>query len=787
MATKKTPIKVGFAGAVTTVKTELPEGEPVPWDADSKLRYVGKAVPRIDGRLKVSGKAKYTYDINLPGMLWAAVLRCPHPAAKVVSVDVAPALKEPGVKAAIALAKAGDTLKFAGQDVAAVAAERPDQAHAALATIAVEYKKLGYAVDVVSAAHPKAPVVHEGAVGERRTEGHVGEGGGGKQEGNVRPLPPSVRGDVDKAMAKAKPELTHEAVYTVPVQTHSALETHGLLVRWDGADRMTVWASTQSIFSVRDEMAATFGLDKDKVRVVTEFLGGGFGAKFGASAPGSGLGYIAGELAKQAKAPVKLMCTRADEHVCTGNRPDAIQQVKIAGKGKQLLAIDVTSHGTAGVGTGAGVGRNAIGIYTKCPNVRVTSYDVFTNGGPGTAMRAPGHPQGAFAIELAIDELAAKMGVDPLKLRIDHDEHPLRVQQFQRGGEKFGWANKRAESAKMRAGKARIRHGYGVAASLWGDFGRGSAAVATVSVKPDGTIVVKNGVQDIGGGIVTVIAQVAAEVFKRPMSTVTVKYGDSDFGPSVGSGGSQTTSSVTPAIRNAAELAKAQLTTRAAELLGVGTAEEVTWDDEGTAHGGGKSMTFAQVCKKIEGEAIVATASRARTFGTAPMAFPGAPLPQIAGVQFAEVTVDTWTGVVRVPHVLALHDCGRVMNALTVRSQINGGVILGTSYALMEQRVMDNDFGRMLNPNLDCYKILGAEDTPKIDVELFDVFTGANSTCEAGIGEPATIPTAAAIACAVFDAIGAPVRSLPLTPSRVLAALGTYEAKEPALPDYLRA
>lgn len=785
MAADKTPIKVGFAGAITTVTTELPEGEPKPWDADSKLACVGKPVPRIDGSKKVSGEAKYTYDINLPGMLWAAVLRCPHPAAKVTSVDVAPALKEPGVKAAIAIAKAGDTLKFAGQDVAAVAAQRPDQARAALATIAVEYEKLGYSVDVVSAAHPKAPLVHEGAVSERRTEGHVTEGGGGTQQGNVRPLPPSERGDVAKALAKAKVE--HEGTYTVPVQTHSALETHGLLVRWDAADRMTVWASTQSIFSVRDEMAATFGLDKDKVRVVTEFLGGGFGAKFGASAPGSGLGYIAGELAKQAKAPVKLMCTRSDEHLCTGNRPDAIQQVKLGADGKQLTAIDVTSHGTAGVGTGAGVGRNAFAIYTKCANVRVAAHDVFTNGGPGTAMRAPGHPQGAFAIELAIDELAAKMGVDPLQLRMRHDEHPLRVQQFEQGGKKFDWSRKRAESAKMRGGKARIRHGYGVAASIWGDFGRGKAAVATVSVKPDATIEVKNGVQDIGTGIVTVLAQVAAEVFKRPMSTVTVKYGDSDFGPSVGSGGSQTTSSVTPAIRNAAEQAKAQLTARAAELLGVGTAEEVSWDDEGTAHGGGKSMTFAQVCKKIEGEAIVATATRARTYGTAPKAFPGAPLPQIAGVQFAEVTVDTWTGVVRVPHVLALHDCGRVMNALTVRSQINGGIILGTSYALMEQRVMDNDFGRMLNPNLDCYKILGAQDTPEIDVELFDVYTGANSTGAAGIGEPATIPTAAAIACAVFDAIGAPVRSLPLTPNRVLAALGAYEAKEPALPDHLRA
>jgi xanthine dehydrogenase YagR molybdenum-binding subunit len=781
---KKTPVRVGFAGHVRTQPTALPEGEPKPWDAQTELKVVGTAVPRIDGHLKVSGQAKYTYDIALPKMLWAAVLRSPHPAATIESIDLSKAETQPGVKAVLAVAKPGDKIKFAGQDVAAIAAERPDQAQAALAFIDVKYTQGKYAIDIQAAAGPKAPAVHEGAVAERRTEGHVGSGGGGAQQGNVRPLPPTERGDVDKALAKA--EVVHEGVYTVPVQTHSALETHGILVRWDAADRMTVWCSTQGIFSVRDEMAATFGLDKDKVRVITEFLGGGFGAKFGASAPGSALGFIAGELAKSAKAPVKLMCTRHDEHVCTGNRPDAIQQVKLAARGGKLVAIDLRSHGTAGIGTGAGVGRNAFGVYTKCPNVRVLSHDVFTNGGPGTAMRAPGHPQGAFAIELAIDEIAAKMKVDPLDLRLAHDEHPLRLEQFRVGREKFGWDEKRKQSAALRASGARIRRGYGVAASLWGDFGRGKATVATVSVRPDATIEVRNGVQDIGGGIVTVIAQVAAEVFRRPLATIVVKYGDSEFGPSVGSGGSQTTASVTPAVRNAAEAAKAKLATRAAELLGVADAGEVTWDDEGTASAGGKTMTFAQVCKKIEGEAIVATADRAKTYGSAPMAFPGADVTQIAGVQFAEVEVDTWTGVVRVPHVLALHDCGRIMNALTVRSQVNGGVILGTSYALMEQRVMDRDFGRMLNPNLESYKILGAEDTPKIDIEMFDVYTGANSTGAAGIGEPATIPTAAAIACAVFDAIGAPVRTLPLTPDRVLAALGAWTPKESPLPDYLR-
>lgn len=779
--------KLGFAGDVKPVKLDLPTEEAAPWDADAELRIVGKPVTRIDGHLKVSGRAKYTYDVNLPGMLWAAVLRSPYPAAKIVSLDVAPALKMPGVKAAIAVGKPAEKVIFAGQDVAAVAAERPDQAQAALAAIAVKYEPGRYVVDTLMATSPKAPRVHEAAVQERRTEGHVGSGGGGQTEGNVRPLPPSTKGNVDKALRSA--DVVHEGVYTTQVQTHSALETHGMVVRWDGPDRMTVWCSTQSIFSVRDEMAQIFGLDKDAVRVVTEFLGGGFGAKFGASAPGSRMGFIAGQLAKEAKAPVKYMATRHEEHVCTGNRPDAVQRVKLAakkGEGK-IVAIDVASWGSAGIGTGAGIGRNATSIYTRCPNIRVASHDVFTNAGPGTAMRAPGHPQGAFALELALDELAAALKVDPLDLRLAHDEHPVRRHQLEKGRARFGWDEKRKASAAMRGTNARIRKGYGVAASLWGDFGRGQAAVVTVSVRPDATIEIKNGVQDIGGGIVTVMAQIAAEVFGRPLETIVVKYGDSDFGPSVGSGGSQTTSSVTPAVRNAAEKAKAQLTARAAELLGVGTSEEVTWDDEGTASGGGKSMTFAQVCKKIEGEAIVATATRPKTYGAEPVSFPGATIPEIGGAQFVEVEVDTWTGVVRCTHVLALHDCGRVMNELTTRSQVNGGVILGVGYALMEERVMDRDFGRMLNPNLETYKVLGAEDTPKIDVELFDVYTGGNNTGAAGIGEPATIPTAAAIACAVLDAIGAPVRSLPITPAKVLAALGATPDTTPSLPAHLAA
>ncbi|MEM9456281.1 MAG: xanthine dehydrogenase family protein molybdopterin-binding subunit [Myxococcota bacterium] len=774
MADVKHTLSLGFGASIVKKKVSLPATEARPWDATSELKVVGTEVPRIDGHLKVSGQAKYTFDVAVPDMLWAAVLRSPHPAARLDSIDTSEAAKQPGVRAVIEVAKRGERLLFAGQDVAAVAAKRPEQARDALAKIRVKYETQPYVVETMEATGERAPVVHQAPVKERRTEGdEPGAGGGGSLRGNVRPLPESARGNVTQGLAQS--DVVHEGVYTTPVQTHSALETHGLLVRWDSRKSMTVWCSTQSIFSVRDEMAEVFGLEPRNVHVITEYLGGGFGAKFGASAPGSRLGFIAGQLAREAKAPVKLMCDRHEEHVCTGNRPDSHQTVTLGGRRGRLHAIEVKSYGTAGIGTGAGVGRNAIGIYTRCPNVRVRAHDVFTNGGPGTAMRAPGHPQGAFALELAIDELAAKMKADPLALRLAHDEHPVRRYQMQEGAKAFGWEEARERSAQGRERQARIRRGVGMAASIWGDFGRAKAARATASVMRDGTIEIKNGVQDIGGGIPTVLAQIGAEVFRRPLSTVVVRYGDSEYGSSVGSGGSQTTSSVTPAVRNACEQARGELTEVAAAQLKVAV-KDVRWDDEGTAHGGGKSLTFAQVCKKIDGEAIVATATRPATYGHEPMAFPGGPMVQIAGVQMAEVEVDTWTGVVRVPRVLAVHDCGRVMNPLTLRSQVNGGVILGTSYALMEQRVLDNDLGRMLNPNLESYKILGARDTPKIEVLLTEVYAGNNNTGAVGIGEPSTIPTAAAIACALFDALGVPVRSLPLTPDRVLTALGKVPA-----------
>ncbi len=764
-----TKIKVGFAGQTRDIEVMLPANEAKPWDATTKLEIVGKPVPRIDGAAKVTGQARYTHDIRLPGMLFAAVLRSPHACATLTGLDLEAARSAPGVAGVLPLAKVGERLLFAGQDIAAVAATTPQLAQDAVRRISATFQAEPHVVTTRAAMQPDAPLVHKGKVEERATEGdEPGARGGGATRGNVRAMPSMKKGDVEKGLRQAKVKV--EATYTTQVHTHSALETHSIVIRWDSDKSMTAWCSTQGIFSVRDELVEIFKLKPQDVRVITDFLGGGFGAKFGASAPGTRIGFVAGELARMTKAPVAMLLDRREEHLCTGNRPDSIQEVSLgAGAGGELTAIKVQAHGTAGIATGAGVGRNAFGIYTKCPNIRVESHDVFTHGGPGTAFRAPGHPQGAFALELALDELAVKLGKDPLELRIAHNEHPVRKYQFEQGRKLFNWVEARKKAADQRKRGTRLRHGVGAAASIWGDFGR-KGVMPTITIGRDGHIELRNGLQDIGGGIFTVAVQVVAEVLRRPMSEISVKFGDSEFGSGVGSGGSTTTASVTPAVRNAAEDAKRQLAELAMPLLGAKKHQDVQWDANG-AFVGKKTIGFAELCKKLPGEGVVASAWRPDTYGAYPMKFMGGNSYQIAGVQFAEVEVDTWTGLVTAKRVLALHDCGRVMNELTTRSQINGGIILGTSYALTEQRIMDPVRGVMLNPNLESYKIAGARDVPDIEVVLTEVHTGANNTGAIGIGEPSTIPTAAAIACAVFDALGVPVRDLPITPDRVLAAL----------------
>jgi xanthine dehydrogenase YagR molybdenum-binding subunit len=348
-------------------------------------------------------------------------------------------------------------------------------------------------------------VVYDAVVAEKKTEGDLpGEAKEAEQKGNVRG--PNTNGapqpEVDAALA-GSPQLV-EATYTTQVQTHCCMETHGVVAQWEDIDKLLVYASTQGTFSVRNELSEVFDLPKTNVRVITRHMGGGFGSKFGAGV----YGVMAAKLAKKAKAPVKLMLDRKGEQLAAGNRPDSRQTLKIgATNDGKLTGIKLISFGTAGVGTGAGTSGPARRIY-DCPAIHTQESDIFTNAGPGAAFRAPGHPQGAFALEQAIDELAYKVKMDPLEFRrINTTHHGIRQREYDLGAARIAWQKR---NPMVAADRGPIKRGIGVANSVWYYY-YGTGFQCDVQVNSDGSVEFHNGVQDIGTGIRTVLAMVVAE------------------------------------------------------------------------------------------------------------------------------------------------------------------------------------------------------------------------------------------------------------------------------------
>ncbi len=787
--TRTVRVHAGIVGAkVDEIEREVSADEPPPLGLNSELSVVGKRTPRVDGRLKVTGAAKYTADVHLPGMLFARMVTSPHPHARVLSIDTSAAVSHPNVRAVHILERVRDVaelrdkskelpskypvVRFAGQPIAAVAATTQADADEAARLVRVEYEPLPFVVDKDEARKEDAPPVFPGAADQAATAGGGGGPSGVRQKGNVRgPVRGGPRGrksgDVERGFKEA--DVIVEGEFRTQVQTHSALETHGVVADWK-AEGLTVYASTQGTASVRDELAEIFDLKKSQVRVITEFMGGGFGAKFGAG----NFGVLATHLSRQACAPVRLMLDRKDEHLSVGNRPDSVQRLRIGAKRDgTLTAIQLEAYGTAGTGTGAGCAGPAQNMY-ECGAIATEESDVFTHAGPAAAFRAPGHPQGCFALEQLIDELAEKLNVDPLALRDKIDKSDARREERRIGAERVGWSHRHAPGADSGA----IKRGVGVAQSVWYRFVNLDSSVE-VRLTRDGSIELLSGVQDIGGGIRTALAQVVAEELGVEPSDVTMRIGDTAHPNGPASGGSMTTGSISPSARNAAHKLKRQLLEEVAPALGA-EARQLTLRGGSVyvCDAQGRSlprMTFKEAATKLKTEQITARASRSDDYGgfaSKGEEF-GMGIGGYGGVQFAEVSVDTETGVIKVERVVAVHDCGRPLNPLALESQINGGILQGISYALYEDRVLDRRTGRMLNANLEQYKIVGARETPLIESVIIEEYLGRSSTDAGGIGEPSTIPTAAAVANAVYNATGVRMRELPLTPARVLAALGS--------------
>lgn len=772
--TRKISVPHGIStDAISTVERSVPIDEPDALAPNSELRVVGKRINRIDGALKVTGQAAYTADIRLPGMLWAQMVTSPHPHARIKSIDTSAAAAVPGVRAVHVIENLQGNavlqdpskelpgrwpvIRYAGQPIAAVAATSQAIADEAAGLVKIEYETMPFVVDLDGARAEDAPLVFPGPAVQAGTAGGGGGPSGVPQEGNVRGPAMQRRGDVEKGLAEA--DVVVEGEFRTQVQTHSAMETHGVVADWN-PDGLTVHASTQGTVALRNDLAELFDLPQSRVRVITEFMGGGFGAKFGAG----NVGVVATHLSKKARAPVRLMLDRKNEHLSVGNRPDARMNVTIGAKRDgTITAIDGISWGTAGAGTGAGAMGPVRAMY-PVENMRSREYDVFTHAGPGAAFRAPGHPQGVFALEQTIDMLAETLGIDPLELRDRNDQLAARREERRIGVQKFGWSRRQ----KAGSNKGPVKKGMGVAQSVWYRI-RSMDSAAEVRILRDGSVELFSAVQDIGTGIRTVLAQVVAEELGLEPADVSVRIGDTAFPPGPPSGGSMTTASITPPARNAAVRAREMMIDRLARSLEIDPSNVKIEPGRVVVNGAEPGeMTFSAAARAMRVAEVSARADRSGDY---------VPQDQITvhtlgGVQFAEVSVDTETGVIRVDRILAVHDCGRPMNPLQLESQINGGIIQGISYALYEDRILDRNTGIMVNANLEQYKIAGAREVPPIDITIIEEYSGMSSTDALGIGEPATIPTSAAIANAVYNAVGVRMTRLPMTPARVLGALG---------------
>ena len=646
-------------------------------------------------------------------------------------------------------------VRYAGQPVAAVAATTPQAAEEAAAKVKVQYEAMPFVVDMDKARETNAAQVFPGPADQAATAGGGGSAHGIPQTGNVHG--PSVRkhGDAEQGFKDA--HVVVDTHHFTQVQTHSALETHGVVADWK-PELLTVYASTQGIASVREELAAYFKLPKSQVRVITEFMGGGFGAKFGAGNPG----VVAAALSRKTGAPVRLMLNRQEEHLSVGNRPSSDQRLRIgASKDGDITAIQLISYGTAGCGTGAGCAGPATNLY-KYAALHTEENDVFTNAGPAAAFRAPGHPQGAFALEQTIDDLADRLSMDPIALRDRIDENPVRRVQRQIIRESALW---KSRSTRSNADAGPIKRGVGLSQSIWYRHLTMNCG-AEVRVHKDGSVEVLSAVQDIGSGIKTVLAQILAEQFGVPPAKVSVKVGDSNYPVGPNSGGSVTTASLTPAVRDAAWQASQKFLASIAPALGTSSSDlTISHGMVSSASGKFKPISFRLAAAKMNIDEVSAQVMRTPDYDPSKYDTYG-------GVDVAEVAVDTETGRIHVKRVLAVHDCGRPMNPNQVISQICGGVIQGISYTLFEHRLLDPNHGLMVNPNLDQYKIAGAYEVPEIEVQLTESYIGQSSTDASGIGEAAGIISAgAAIGNAFYNATGVRIRQLPMTPAVVLAAL----------------
>lgn len=735
-------------------------------------RFDGKTAraARIEAQAKVTGAAKYTVDIRHDGQLEGVILRADVAHAKIKELDLTPAREIAGVGAAVSLLPEDGMVRYVGAPIAAVAATTRKAALQAIAAIGVTSESRPAVVGLDAARQPGAAVVFDKT--SRKQAGNVAEGAGGPApwKGNLRGPTAvfSLRAQkaqswIDKAR-KARDPLLVEATFRASTQSHACLEPHAAVARFEG-DRLTLHVSTQSVVDVMEGVAKRYKLSHDKVRVIANHVGGGFGSK-----GGLGMETIAAiELARASNAPVRVAFDRHEELSVTGYRPAAELSIALLPSPQgRLKALSLTAHADTGAAVNSTIAALARLIYPADAK-RLADYDVVSNLPPGAPFRGPGGPPMAFALEQAIDEAALRLKRDPIELRKLWDPDPNRQRLYDWAIGLDVW-RKRPQGA---AQNGRYRRGVGVATGYWLYLWQPGSKIE-LSVK-GGRIVAKTAVQDIGTGTRTVIASTIAREFGIDPDDIEVRIGDSSLPEGPGSGGSRVTASIVPPTLLAVNKLKSAIVKRAAKKPPQGS--NAPWRDliaatpdlsvsaERPKDATPKSPGIRSPFKDV-GFMGTIFSLMLRWFSNIVV---GAGVP--SSVQVVEVEVDTWLGHVRVLSVHTGLAIGKLAAPTLAKSQAAGAVIQGIGYALYEARETDPSTGLVLSGSMEDYRIPGIADTPRIEVHFdeagFEHVLGGG----VGIGEVATVPTSPAVANAITNAVGVRLTEIPFRPDRIVTAL----------------
>jgi xanthine dehydrogenase YagR molybdenum-binding subunit len=742
------------------------------------MNMVSQSVDRVDGKLKVTGRARYSGDHSLPDLCYGYLLQSSIAKGKIESMDVTAAQNSPGILAVYtpfnplkiySPAQAGEegaisgdvipllqdpTVDYFGQTIGLVVAETFEEARDAARLVKTEYQTQSAIVEL------------QAGLGEAYAPKSVGGMG----------ATVSVLGDgvtsIDEALHGA--EVVISATYNSPIEHHNPMEPHATTATWNG-DRLTIYDASQWVQGQQRNLAAVLGIDEANVRVLCPFVGGGFGCK-GSMWMHSPLTAAAARVLNR---PVKTVLTREQMYTGVGHRP-AVRQIVTLGATKQgdLTAVKHEAYSSSSrvkFFAEAAAHRTSLALY-KSPNILVSHQVVPLDFAPGTFMRAPGVAPGMFALESAMDELAAKLGVDPVQLRLrnyattdpvgklpwssKHLDECYRV-----GADKFGWSRRSPEPRTNRDSDWLV--GHGMATALYP--AHRSHAEVKIRFQSDGNVSVSAATHDLGTGMYTVLAVVASEALGIPIERIRPVLGDSALTPAPVAGGSQSTASVTPAVVTAVDAAKKKLISVAVSgtkspFSGL-KPSDVSYVN-GALQASGKSVPFEGVLSALDRSAVEGSGS----------ASPGEEEHKYGflsfGAQFCEVRVNEWTGEARVTRFTSVMDVGTVVNQKTARSQVIGGIVFGIGMGLLEATKVDPNNGWIANRNLAEYLVPTNADVPHIDVEFLNIpDTVFNSLGVRGIGEIGIAGVPAALANAIFNATGTRVRDLPITLESLLVEM----------------